>query len=245
MGGVSGLSGISSVPGIFGCSYYDKVLWYEPIAFWPLNELSGSVAHDWSGNGLHGSITGCTLGQSGPGGLGAFYFDGVNDYVGAGASVLSALNGGLFNGDEGTLAVWARAYDATVWTDDAERAIGRLFVDDNNYIMLHRNVASNRPTWIHRRGGTYEVGDKTTSTTAWFYTATTWSASGDIVQYRWNGAQMNANDTGLGTWAGDLTKVYFGSSDGLSFYWKGWISCIVLFDYAMTTAQMDDLYVIS
>ena len=50
------------------------------VAYYPLDELSGNVANDKSGNGLNGTITGATVGQAGKVGK-AYSFDGTGDYV--------------------------------------------------------------------------------------------------------------------------------------------------------------------
>lgn len=66
-------------------SYIDLVRHTRPgnlVGYWPLNETSGSIAHDVSGNGNHGTIYGALLGQPGMGdGNTSFYFDGINDTV--------------------------------------------------------------------------------------------------------------------------------------------------------------------
>ena len=63
--------------------YKQVVLADKPVAFWPLDETSGTVANDLSGNGYNGTYTGgFTLGLPGipAGGTGA-KFDGTTGYV--------------------------------------------------------------------------------------------------------------------------------------------------------------------
>jgi hypothetical protein len=59
------------------------------IGWWPLHENSGSTARDLSGNGNHGSLNGgVTQGVAGKGGLTAYSFDGNDDYVTLGDTVI-------------------------------------------------------------------------------------------------------------------------------------------------------------
>jgi Concanavalin A-like lectin/glucanases superfamily len=63
--------------------YNDAVLADSPIAFWPLNETTGTVATDATGHGHDGTYTGTfTLGQTGIGdGDTAVLFNGSSGYV--------------------------------------------------------------------------------------------------------------------------------------------------------------------
>lgn len=46
-------------------SYYSTILASNPVAYYRLNEASGTVAHDASGNGYHATVSGATLSQPG------------------------------------------------------------------------------------------------------------------------------------------------------------------------------------
>lgn len=65
-------------------TYAETVLADSPALFWPMDETSGTVATDASGNGNHGTYSGATLNQASllpgdPGG--SVSFDGVNDRI--------------------------------------------------------------------------------------------------------------------------------------------------------------------
>jgi len=227
---------------VVGANYHDKVLGRQPIAYWPLDELSGSVAHDWSGHELHGAITGATLGQEGPGGLGAFLFDGANDFV----NVYSAALNGLFDGQEGSLMAWVKVYNAGVWDDGVQRRAVRLRVDGSNYLYFRRYEA-NKFASSYTAGGVAVEGNKSTTTTGWFHVVMVWSKSGDYVKYYWNGGTMAATDTGLGTWSGSLdpNECCIGASNITPVsVWHGWISCVALWDRPLSAGEIADLYVI-
>ncbi|MGC9237954.1 MAG: LamG-like jellyroll fold domain-containing protein, partial [Thiomonas sp.] len=86
----------ASVYGV--ATYADIVLSDSPVAYWPLNETSGTVAHDLSGNSLNGTIeSGVTIDQSQgiPGAPGSFFFNGSSGYIDVPASsLLCPLNQG-------------------------------------------------------------------------------------------------------------------------------------------------------
>lgn len=66
-------------------SIYHQVMSDSPVAYWPLDEASGTQAKDVSGNGHHGTYTGgFTLGSAGPGGGKAVDLDGSTGYVDVG-----------------------------------------------------------------------------------------------------------------------------------------------------------------
>jgi hypothetical protein len=71
------------------------------VGWWRFDEGSGTVAYDSSGNDHDGTIYGSPSWVSGVGGS-ALEFDGTDDYVGTGESLLDNMS-------EFTLACWVRA----------------------------------------------------------------------------------------------------------------------------------------
>ena len=71
------------------------------VAHWRFDEGSGDVAYDTSGNGHDGTINGAPNWVPGVGGS-ALEFDGTDDYVGTGESLLDNMS-------EFTLAFWVSA----------------------------------------------------------------------------------------------------------------------------------------
>lgn len=82
--------------------YADYVLSKGPVLYLPLDEESGTVAFDRSGNGLNGTyVASPTLAVPGPGGSKAVLFNGTSQYV-------SVLDNNLLDpGDTFTLEIWA------------------------------------------------------------------------------------------------------------------------------------------
>ena len=98
--------------------YYQKVLSYDPIAYWMMDEKQGAVSYDMvtarNTGARNGAYTGVTLGQPGIGdGNTSPLFDGANDFT----NIYSASFNAAFNGAEGTLGIWMRVFNVAVWTD--------------------------------------------------------------------------------------------------------------------------------
>lgn len=101
--GPAGATGPPGPPGPPGpgllVPYADRVRWDGAIAYWRLNEASGTVAADSIGP-AHGMINGgVTLGQPGAlaDGSTAMRFDGVDDYITVPVGAYSAVGTGSFS----------------------------------------------------------------------------------------------------------------------------------------------------
>lgn len=80
-------------------AYQDVILADAPVAYYRLNETSGTTATDSSGNGRNGTFTGSTLNQAGlvpailSGNASVFFNNGGANYLTVPTSVRTALNG--------------------------------------------------------------------------------------------------------------------------------------------------------
>jgi hypothetical protein len=185
--------------------YTNKIRSLGPIAYWPMAESSGSVALDGSGNGRNGAYTGVTLGAAGIGdGRTAASFDGATSYN----NVYSASLAAAFNGQEGTIMLWAKVSAAGVWTDTIARRLIYLAVDANNRVSLVKSNTNNEVDYLYVAGGVTKTGGVTSfSPTTYFHVAMTWSKAADQVKFYVGGAQSGATATGLGVFAGSLAAV--------------------------------------
>lgn len=233
------------LPGGRNQRYINKVLGIEPanlIAYWPQNEASGITADNAEGTvARDGTYTSVALGQLGIGdGNTCPLYDGA-------ASILNIYSASLrdaFNGDEGTLAVWARVSGAGVWTDGTTRYVVNLRVDANNYIYIIRSSVNNTLLYRYMAGGTLEANAITLSDTGWIHLAMTWSAAADEVKYYLNGSPEGATDTALGTWAGNLSSsnTVIGAANTVpQNVWDGYIAHTKLWTKPLTGAQIGQL----
>jgi hypothetical protein len=183
--------------------YYQKILnlfGSSIIAYWPLWEPSGSVAADMSGNGRNGVYTyaGVHLGYPGIGdGRTCPYFDGEWGYVNCYSAALAAA----FNGVEGTILIWPKAYNAGIWSDGKYHYTCEFEVNEDNVTRILKNL-TNELKWLYTAGGVMKVVSLTVTPTTWMHLGMTWSKSNDRMRAFYNGLQTGTDQTGLGTWVG-------------------------------------------
>lgn len=228
--------------------YSQRVLRTRPanlIAYWPLSEAVGSVAYDLSGNSRNGAYTGVDLGQPGIGDfLPSPMFDGANDYV----NVYSAGLAGAFNGNEGTLLVWAKVGSAGIWTDGTARCIVQIRVDASNKLYFLHTTVSGQIEVVYAAGGTANARLVTgQSSVAWQSYAISWSKSANEVRVYLNGSQQGAALTGLGAWVGVLAStvtIIGATSTTPTGVWSGWVAHAVIWSVALTPAEIARLGVL-
>lgn len=210
------------------------------IGYFPLWERTGSLADNFQGDSARdGAYSGVTLADStfingDPVGL----WDGVNDFC----NIYSASLAGVFGKLEGTMALWAKASAAGVWTDGIARAAA--FVGESggaNFGLLRKTTTNNQLGWLYDAAATTEAVTLTASPTAWFHMAITWSKSGDAVKAYYNGAQTGATQTGLGTWVNNIASGFcsIGAIQGASVqYWSGWLAHCAIWNTPLSAAQV-------
>ena len=187
-----------------GGTYINRVVATAPIVYFPLNEASGidAVNRGTLGSSANGTYTGVDLANmAGP--KTPFlhpYFDGVNDYVNIDSA---ALDGG-YNGREGTVNIWFKAYNAAFWTDNANHFLFRITRDNtwSNTIVLAKVVAENALGWYYDSNATLDaITSSAYKNTNWQMMSMTWSYSADQMKAYMNGVQVGATQTGLGAWS--------------------------------------------
>ena len=210
------------------------------VAYWPLRDASGAAATDVSGNARNGVYTGVDLANTaGPKGGKVPLFDGANDKIAISAAAAA------FNGVAGTVIVFAKMLDGTVWGDGANRTLFRMAADAaTNGVNLYKGTTSNLIA-VYTAGGTTESITKTgMSTTAWFMWAITWDknagADGEVKAY-FNGVQEGSTQTALGIWSGVPTsdRSFIGAQTAVpGQVMNGWIGDVVLLNRAATPAEI-------
>lgn len=202
------------------------------IGYWPLNEASGTVAYDKSGNGRNGVYTNVTLGQAGVGdGYTAALFNGTTSK----ADIYSASFASAFNGNTGTLSVFATSAD---WASATLRVIGQVFVDASNLIRI--SAQSGLITFNHIGAGTskskqYQIP---TGEAGFVRLSITWGASGLI--YYVNDNSVSTPATGLGTFAGALSNsaTMIGAQLTNTAVWSGNIAHAFILNREATAAEI-------
>lgn len=221
-------------------SYIEKIEALTPLAYWPMNEPSGSVMNDIVG-GYDGAYGNITLGQTGIGdGETSALFNGSSSYGQISGANLTALAAAL-DWDEFTIMCWLKVSGAGVWTDGAQRRqiyFGSGTDEANNHFYLRKNTTSNQ-TRCGRAGTTlpHIAVDHTISTTDWFHVCMTSSKAADQLKFFVNGAQTGSTYNSLATILGTLAVVVFGTYGG-TYFWSGYMAHAALFNRALTPAEV-------
>ena len=216
--------------------YADKVLSYAPIAYWKLDEASGSVAADSSGNGFDGTAYGVTWGESGIGdGETAALFDGINDYV----NVFSAGLAAVFSFSAGTWSLWVKK---TSW-DAAVRVFLAAAASTPNRVYMSSNIYD-ETVGAYVGQGTAVSSKTSGGSTAWVHVALTWDASaGALVLFVDGEAQTPGSITVAAV--GTLTAFSLGKNYDTHYYCACALAHVAVFDSVLSDAVIVDLAAVS
>lgn len=227
-------------------TYIDKVLGYGPIAYWPLNESSGTVAQclvNPAQNGTYNSdVSGWPPGTGIGDGNTAPFFDGANDFI----NIYSATLAAAFNGAAGTVACWAKVVNVGAWTDTVTRKTVTLRVDGSNFVYCpHKKNTNNTYLAQYNAAGTLEAVQTAGHTdVTWMHLAMTWDKAAEQMKAFKSGSQEGATQVALGIWAGALsaTQTVIGARNtAISDPWHGWIQHPGVWDTVLTQPQIADL----
>lgn len=228
----------------FNRQYFRKVLAERPMAYWPLWEASGSVAYDISGNGLHGTYSGVTLGAAGPDGKRSCpYFDGSAGYV----DVYSTGLNTLLDGSPSTICLWLKMNAAGLWSDAGHYAFFQLFVDGDNKLMLRKHSADIMWWFYNGEGGIgneYQTQNSTGYGAGWHFMAITRDETADEIKAYHNGVKVGATLTNLGVFTGNLDSdecVIGAYNTTPANPHHGWLADAMIFDKVLSATQMLDL----
>lgn len=200
--------------GLSGASYSSLVLAATPVAFWKLDEASGTSAADATGNGHTGTYNSVTLAQAGPQGNAAS-FDGSSSYV-----------------QVSTITVTSWSVEALVNVTDVSNYRMMLTQNGDNGVEVRADITTGN--LVAFSGGVSNTGTAITNA-AWTHVAATFdSVSAGGVVY--------INGSSVGTKPGMTNPTISGSlflgkrSDG--FFFKGLMQGVALYNYALSGATV-------
>jgi hypothetical protein len=221
-----------------GPLYSDLVLSLSPLAYWPLNETSGTTAVDLVG-AHNGAYTGVDLGQAQTPFI-APLFDGTSDYC----NIYSTWLNSNWNPALGSIAIWVKVYDAAVLTDGAIRDCIKLRADLQNFVDISRTATDNQFGIYYKAGNVSKSVTPTISATTWQHLALTWDvASNQMIAYV-NGEQSGATQTSLGTWVGALStsQTIIGANVTTpNAVWSGWLAHAAIWTRVLTPLEVAGL----
>ena len=224
-------------------AYRKKVIATTPIAYWPLDETSGTAATNYgsigdTANAVYdgvGLVLADTAGPSGtclapkfPAGTAR-----VNLYS-------AALNTGI-NRQEISLMCWVKVTEAAVWSDATSRRcvslLGASFI-----IRIVKTATANRMELYYSDGTTADlVNIATSAPTGWTQFVITVTKTGDQLIAYINGSQSGATQTGIGTASGNLVATLnnVGSYDQLyGNPFNGWLADVAIWDRVLTPTEV-------
>ncbi len=213
--------------------YTTDVVKDSPNAFWPLNESSGSIANDYSGNGKNGTNNGgITLSVAGPrppayqgfdAGNTAYQFDGGSAYIDCGTGPsLSGLT-------DFTLEAWIN----TTATANGMIIQQRSSSGYNGEYEFQVTAGGNLEFMIYGNGYQYDfTTTQTVNDGQWHYVAAVRSGSNG---YIYIDGKLAASASGTPAPLDPTIQTYIGSDQrGSSAYFNGSISDLAIYGTALS-----------
>ena len=205
------------------------------VRAWPFADQGGASITELVA-GDHALPQNVTLGQ--PGHADGFSAVGFQDDAAA-VNIYSEALSAAFPAAEGSLALWYLHDSAAIESADIHYLF-RFYVDGANYLAANKGAGKLSVAVSYAAGGSTVNGTISNGNLlpGWNLLVTTWSKSADQFKVYLNGLE-HISKTGLGTWAGVLSKsLTCIGSGGTSKSWGGDIDCVMLFNRALTPAEI-------
>lgn len=204
----------------------------KPLAYWPLQEETGLVAYDWSGQSRNAAYSNVALKVVvAPGRTFCPLFNAPTSHVNLYTASLAAA----FDGQSFSFAVWCRVRNAGVWTDGVQRNICAFQADANNYINIRKPTTNNNLQILYNAGGTLISQALTMNLTTFFHVGLTVSKVNDRVITYINGVAQTPL-TGLGTFAGSPASnscVLGAATTTPTSVWSGHLAHAAVYDFEL------------
>lgn len=206
------------------------------VAVWPLDEQTGTVVYDKSGNGRNGTSYNVDPAQIKPP-FRAPYLDGANDYIDLSAALPN------LNGLAGAFWAWYKIADAGTYSDGTQDYIFEIGNRTTNRITAYKQNVPNQINFNYGGNGTVKSWAATGITsTAWQLILVTWSYTGNVARSYINNAQVNVDQTGFGQWNA-ASQIYLGCfANTPSAPCKGWLAYAGMTNRLVTAAEVARLY---
>ncbi len=203
------------------------------VAFWPLNETSGTVVHDFSGNGNNGTVNGGFTSVTGINGQPAMSFNGSSQYI-------SGTGGSSFNLDNGPFSV-------TFWQDTNNT--------NPNYTQGPATIGSNISGNTNASIDILEPNDSTVDCAMYYddfqvgvinmfnnWTFVAITMDGSRLRSIYVNAQLAATSTANGYYVGDNTWAIAKRADNSGYYFSGALQNIRVYNRSLSQTEILSLY---
>lgn len=244
LGGRRGLSG--PLGSVVGLTYREKVLGFNPVVYWPLNELSGITAVNAAGNSaLNGAYSGVTLNSvDGPVvGERAGEWDGINDFCNAYTATLP----GVFPHAVGSVTFWLRSSSYVRSPPDVGFWFGTA--SGINHIAAYSSTSG--LICVRQRNSTPKqvvVSSGDIGANQWQPFGMSWSVSLDRLRVYHLGVQYGATQTGILAWTTSVLStsqcVIGAQATTPSFVWVGNVAHLAFYPVELDAAAFASLAII-
>jgi len=217
--------GLAMVTSVNVNAYFDDDL----VGYWSFDEGEGTVAHDSSGHGNHGTIHGTTwvAGVSGA----ALSFDGTTDYVNCGTGITSLGGYAPFS-----LSVWIQRSDNPNW----QLIISRYdwHVDGEFYVGLYEG----RVTFLREVGPHVLIGDQYLTPSIWHHIVASYDGATKRIYVD---GELDAWQSSSGSGIAPSTPVLIGAlleyTSAVRFF-DGAIDDVRIYSRALSEEEIEVLY---
>lgn len=200
-----------------------------PAGYWKLDDDAGLVATDSSGNGNDGTLTNGTAWAVGRIN-GALSFDGNNDYVEVANSAFLNPGGAI------TIAGWINPSQVST----AQNVVSKGTTQNSQYVLRLQGGSNPRMRFMTKANSLVSMFAPTKiQPNVWTHVAATYD--GSFMRLYINGSlDASAAQSGQMTDSGD--PLYISSNRGTGIYFDGLIDEVYVYDKALTSQEVLQLY---
>lgn len=204
------------------------------LAYYPLDETSGTVVYDRSGNARNGAyVAAPTLSNlQAPSGKLAPLFNGSTQYINLTTSGLQTA----MNLQEFSVSFWLKTDSAARWDSASNVGMFAALVNGSNSLnIFHQGVAAKSLRSTYVAGGVTAGGNNGLYyPSSWVHITISASKIANEFSLYYNGALVGTY-TPVGTWAGVPSSLYFGAITGATM--SGWLADLVVTSRPITQAE--------
>ncbi|MFB6158853.1 MAG: LamG domain-containing protein, partial [Candidatus Nanohalobium sp.] len=210
------------------------------VAYYPLQEDSGSTAYDFSGNNNDGTINGSTVNQTGLLGTSAYSFDGTGDYIDIPSSpdVVTQL--------PMSLSAWVNIDTLPSNKGNDERILSKWPGGNTGYLLQAEQNYDHFRFVIHDGSNIHEVngsGLNAINTGEWYHIVGVAYSDGNMRLYV-NGDMIDENTNTFSIGSTTSTNLVIGrySSSSSSKSWDGKIADVRVYNRSLSASEVGRLY---
>ena len=201
------------------------------IGLWLMNEGSGNIVQDLSGNGNHGIITGTVPWVAGKGGPALQFPNTAGNYVSTSAS-------SVFNNTACSIVLWMKTTEAATY-----EGLVHIYIDGNNnaYVAIFHGDDDIQVTVRSDGGdrGTF-TDDVPVDDNIWHQVVLTFGSGQTTKIYRDGIFKAEGGNSGAIAWVGNPT-VYIGTDAANAYPCPAAIDSVLIYNRALSASEIAQL----